>query len=60
MNSIKPIVGILLFTGIMSLWIFQVYNSSKTNEDVLEKKINKIDSRIIELKSELSFLELKN
>lgn len=59
MNSFKPAVGILLFAGIMSIWIFKVYNNTKANEDVLEQKINSIDSKINELKSELSFLAIE-
>ncbi len=59
MNAIKPIIGFLLSIGVMSLWIFQVYNNSKTNEVILDQRINKIDSRINELKTDISFLTIK-
>ena len=60
MNPIKPIAGLLLFIGVMSFWIFQVYNNSKVNEDALKQKINSIDSKINELKSEISFLTIED
>lgn len=58
MNTIKPAIGLLLFVGVMSLWMFQIHYSSKANDEILIEKLNSLDSKMNELESEIYFLDL--
>ena len=59
MKTVKPVVGLLLFVGVISFWMFQVVSNSNANDASLVKELNSLDSKIIELQSEISFLEIK-
>ena len=60
MKKTKPIVGLLLFVGVISLWMFQIISNSNANEASLVKELNSLDSKIIELQSEIYFLEIED
>ena len=59
MKTVKPLVGLLLFVGVISIWMFQVVSNSNANDASLVKELNSLDSKIIKLQSEISFLEIK-
>ena len=56
MISSKNTIGILLFIGVILLYTFNIYNTSKANEKKLELKLNIIDSKINTLKIEIKSL----
>jgi len=56
MSHIKPIVILLSFVTVLSYWMFQVYSNSRANEDELKNKLIQIDTKITQLKSELTFV----
>jgi len=56
MFSFKNTVGVLLFIGVIILYTFKTYNTSKANEEKLEQKLNIIDSKINVLETEIRTL----